>query len=81
MDNKLRIEVSGLMQTRLDPFRLKYCLFKYLVIGKEIDLGSGRLGLTDYRQQAVNKLRCRNTSRIAVLIYLAVTCDLNCHFL
>ena len=81
MDGKSGIEVGCLMETALEPFRLKTRLFKDLSVGHKINLRTCLPGLSYHRKQSVHQLYGRDPSLICVMVDLAVLIDRHIHML
>ena len=74
-DGKLRVQISGLMETALDLIFLETCLIKNSVVRQEVDRGTGLSGLADNGKQPLYQIHHGNTTFITVLIDASVALD------
>ena len=74
-DRKLRIQISGLMETTLYFIFLETGLVKDGVIRQKVDSRTGLSGLAHYGKQTVHQIHHGDTSFITVLIDAATTLD------
>ena len=74
-DRKLRIQISGLMQTTLYFIFLETGLVKDGVIRQEIDGRTGLSGLAHYGKQTVHQIHDGDTSLVMILIDAATALD------
>ena len=79
-DRKLRIQISGLVETALDFIFLETGLIEDGVIRQEINSRTGLSGLAYYGKQSVHQIHDRDTSLIAVLIDAATAFDPDSQF-
>ena len=74
-DRKLRIQISGLMETALNLIFLETGLVEDGIIRQEIDGRTGLSGLAHYGKQTVHQIHDGDTSLIMILIDAATTLD------
>ena len=77
MDRKFRVQVCSLVKTALYIGRPESCFLKDLRVRKEIHTGSGSSGFPQLREKSCFQFNGRDSSLIMVMMYIAVTADLN----
>ena len=74
-DRKLRIQISGLMETALNLIFLETGLVEDGIIRQEIDGRTGLSGLAHYGKQTVHQIHDGDTSLVMILIDAATALD------